>query len=97
MFLDQVGPKRLAAGRAVCGQDFQVSTNAISCAVSEPNLLRTQIEDVIAYCKHPNSTGPLEGMNSIIMAIRRAGRGYRNAETFGMAIMFFCGHLNLIP
>jgi transposase len=61
------------------------------------NMIESRLDDVISYCKHPISTGPLEGMNSIIMAIRRAGRGYRNAETFGMAIMFFCGGLNLMP
>ena len=60
-------------------------------------MIESRLEHVISYCKHPISTGPLEGMNSIIMAIRRAGRGYRNAETFGMAIMFFCGGLNLMP
>ena len=61
------------------------------------NMIEKRLEDVISYCKHPISTGPHEGMNSIIMAIRRAGRGYRNAETFGMAIMFFCGGLKLMP
>lgn len=61
------------------------------------DMIESRLEDVISYCRHPISTGPLEGMNSIIMAIRRAGRGYRTAETFGMAIMFFCGGLNLIP
>jgi transposase len=61
------------------------------------DMIESRLEDVISYCRHPISTGPLEGMNSIIMAIRRAGRGYRNAETFGMAIMFFCGGLNLLP
>jgi len=61
------------------------------------NMIESRLENVISYCRHPISTGPLEGMNSIIMAIRRAGRGYRHAETFGMAIMFFCGGLNLIP
>ena len=60
-------------------------------------MIESRLDDVISYCKHPISTGPLEGMNSIIMSIRRAGRGYRHAETFGMAIMFFCGGLNLMP
>ena len=61
------------------------------------NMIESRLDNVISYCRHAISTGPLEGMNSIIMAIRRAGRGYRNAETFGMAIMFFCGGLNLMP
>ena len=59
-------------------------------------MIESRLEDVISSCKHRISTGPLEGMNRIIMAIRRAGHGYRNAETFGMAIMFFCGGLNLM-
>jgi transposase len=60
-------------------------------------MIETRLNDVISYCRHPITTGPLEGMNSIIMAIRRAGRGYHHADTFGMAIMFFCGGLNLMP
>ncbi len=61
------------------------------------DMIESRLESVISFCKHPISTGPLEGMNSIIMAIRRAGRGYRHAKTFGMAIMFFCGGLKLLP
>jgi len=61
------------------------------------NMIESRLENVISYCRHPISTGPLEGMNSIIMAIRRAGRGYHHAKSFGMAIMFFCGGLNLMP
>jgi len=61
------------------------------------DMIKQRLDDVISSCKHPISTGPLEGMNSSIMAVRRAGRGYRHAETFGMAIMFLCGGLNLLP
>ena len=61
------------------------------------DMIESRLESVISFCRHPISTGPMEGMNSIIMAIRRAGRGYRHAETFGMAIMFFCGKLKLMP
>ena len=70
---------------------------AIARVVKVVDMIEKRLEDVISYCRHPISTGPLEGMNSIIMAIRRAGRGYRHAETFGMAIMFFCGGLKLLP
>ena len=71
--------------------------SAIPRVIKVVEMIELRLEDVISYCRHPISTGPLEGMNSIIMAIRRAGRGYRTAETFGMAIMFFCGGLNLMP
>lgn len=71
--------------------------SSIPRVIKVVDMIESRLEDVISYCRHPISTGPLEGMNSIIMAIRRAGRGYRTAETFGMAIMFFCGGLKLIP
>lgn len=61
------------------------------------DMIESRLDDVISYCRHPISSGPMEGMNSIIMAIQRAGRGYRHAETFGIAILFFCGGLNLAP
>lgn len=61
------------------------------------DMIESRLNDVISYCKHPISSGPMEGMNSIIMAIQRAGRGYRHAETFGTAILFFCGGLSLAP
>ena len=61
------------------------------------NMIESRLDDVISYCKHPITSGPLEGMNSIIMAIQRAGRGYRHAESFGIAIMFFCGGLDMAP
>lgn len=61
------------------------------------DMIASRLEDVISFCRHPISSGPLEGMNSIIMAIQRAGRGYRHAETFGVAIMFFCGGLQMAP
>ncbi len=61
------------------------------------DMIESRLERVVSFMNHPITTGPLEGMNSIIMAIRRAGRGYHHAETFGMAIMFFCGGLNMLP
>ena len=61
------------------------------------DMIESRLDDVISYCNHPITSGPLEGMNSIIMAIQRAGRGYRHAESFGIAIMFFCGGLDMAP
>jgi transposase len=71
--------------------------SAIPRVMKVVDMIASRLDDVISFCNHPISTGPLEGMNSIIMAIRRAGRGYHRADTFGMAIMFFCGGLNLMP
>jgi antirestriction protein ArdC len=36
-----------------------------------------------------------EGINSVVMTLQRAARGYRTWSTFRTAILFFCGGLNL--
>jgi transposase len=61
------------------------------------DMIEKRLDDVISYCRHPISNGPMEGLNSVIMSIQRAGRGYRHAETFGNAILFFCGGLKMMP
>jgi transposase len=74
-----------------------VRTSKRTCVTKVADMIESRLEDVISYCRHPISNGPMEGMNSIIMSIQRAGRGYRHAETFGIAIMFFCGGLHMAP
>jgi len=43
--------------------------------ITVADMIQPRLDDVISHCRHPISSGPMEGMNSIIMAIQRAGRG----------------------
>ncbi|MBI5181443.1 MAG: transposase, partial [Nitrospirae bacterium] len=38
-----------------------------------------------------------EGLNSKIQQIKSAARGFRNFENYRIAILFFCGKLNMYP
>jgi transposase len=38
-----------------------------------------------------------EGLNSKIQQIKSAARGFRKFENFRIAILFFCGKLDMYP
>lgn len=61
------------------------------------DMIKDRLDQVVSYCHHPISNGVAEGLNSKIMGIQRRARGYRHFETFRMAILFFCGGLDLMP
>ena len=49
-----------------------------------------------ALC-HPQSNAQAERMNGKIQEIKSIGRGFRRFENFRVAILFFCGGLDLYP
>ena len=61
------------------------------------NMVVEHIDQIANYAKHRISTGKAEGINSVVMAIKRAARGYRTWTSFRTAILFFCGGLDLYP
>jgi transposase len=61
------------------------------------NLVTTHIDQIANYARHGISTGKAEGINSVVMAIKRAARGYRTWESFRIVILFFCGKLDTTP
>jgi transposase len=61
------------------------------------DMIANRLNDVVSYFKHPISNGPQEGMNSKLMSVIRAGRGYRHHHTFRMAALFFLGGLDMAP
>jgi Transposase/Protein of unknown function (DUF1670) len=56
-----------------------------------------RLDDIVNYFTHPITNGPQEGMNSKLMSVIRAGRGYRHHETFRMAALFFLSGLDMAP
>lgn len=60
-------------------------------------MIASRLGDIVSYFRHPITNGPQEGMNSKLMSIIRAGRGYRHHETFRMAALFFMGGLDMNP
>ncbi|WP_396213814.1 ISL3 family transposase [Gemmatimonas sp.] len=55
------------------------------------------LEHILTYLKHRITNAVTEGLNAKIPWIKYSARGYRDRETFKMAIYFHCGGLDLEP
>jgi transposase len=60
-------------------------------------MLQRRVENIINYCRHRLSNGPLEGLNNKIQGLTKKAYGYRNVRRFMNDIYFHCGGLNLYP
>lgn len=55
----------------------------------------TRIGHLLNWFDHKASNGPLEGINSLIMGIKRRARGHRNFQNLRTALLFFLGGLDM--
>ena len=60
-------------------------------------MLENHIEGLLGYCLHPITNAGAEGFNSKIQAVKSNARGFRSFEKFRIAILFYCGKLDMIP
>lgn len=54
-------------------------------------------EGIIAYFRHVITNACAESMNTRFQEIKSAARGFRNFENYGIAILFYCGKLEMKP
>jgi transposase len=59
--------------------------------------LKRHLENILTYLKHRITNAVAEGLNSKIQQVKSAARGFRNFENFRIAILFFCGKLDMYP
>ena len=59
--------------------------------------LKRHLENILTYLRHRITNAVAEGLNSKIQQIKSVARGFRNFENFRIAILFYCGKLDLYP
>jgi len=59
--------------------------------------LKRHLENLLTYLKHRITNAVAEGLNSKIQQLKAVARGFRNFENFRIAILFYCGKLDLYP
>ena len=65
--------------------------------ITVADLVLNHLDQIINFARNAVTNAGAEGINSVVMTIQRAARGYRNWRTYRMAILFFCGGLDLWP
>jgi transposase len=76
-----------AARRELRGWLARARASGIDMLVKFADTLEEYQEGVLAYYKHPISTGPLEGTNNKIKTMKRQAYGYRDHEFFKLKIL----------
>ncbi|HSB51449.1 MAG TPA: ISL3 family transposase [Dissulfurispiraceae bacterium] len=59
--------------------------------------LKRHLDNILTYLKHRITNAVAEGLNSKIQQVKSAARGFRNFENYRIAILFFCGKLDMYP
>lgn len=65
--------------------------------IAAARTLERHLDGIIAYFRHGITNAFTEGMNARIQEIKSAARGFRNFENYRIAILFYCGKLELKP
>lgn len=60
-------------------------------------LIKRHLPNILTYLRHQITNAMMEGFNSRIQSIKANARGYRNFANYRIAILFYCGKLDLHP
>ena len=60
-------------------------------------MLKSRLQNILSWFRHPISNATAEGFNSRIQSIKSNARGFRNFGNYRTRILFFCGKLQLKP
>ncbi|NJL23979.1 MAG: ISL3 family transposase [Calothrix sp. SM1_5_4] len=60
-------------------------------------LIKRHLPNILTYLRHLITNAMMEGFNSKIQTIKANARGYRNFANYRIAILFYCGRLDLYP
>ncbi len=65
--------------------------------VEVAKMLNRHLENILSYLRHRITNAVAEALNGRIQQIKSAARGFRNFENYRIAILFYCGKLDMYP
>ena len=60
-------------------------------------MIKRHLANILTYLRHHITNAVAEGINSKIQQVKSAARGFRNLENYRVAILFYCGRLDVYP
>jgi transposase len=76
---------------------FWATHTRLKPIIKAAKTLKRHLENILTYFKHRITNAVSEGINSKIQNIKANARGFRNFENYRIAILFYCGGLDLYP
>lgn len=60
-------------------------------------MLKEHLKGILNYTEFNITNAVAEGINSKIQHLLYSARGFRSFENYRIAILFYCGNLNMFP
>lgn len=76
---------------------FRATHSRLAPIIAVAKTLKRHLAGLLAYCLHKITNAVTEGLNSKIQQVKSSARGFRTFAHYRVAILFFCGKLDLIP
>jgi len=75
----------------------KVMESSLEPMLKVADMIKEKLDNIITYMDYKITNSVAEGINSKIQNIKYTARGFRNYENYKIAILFFCGKLDLYP
>ncbi len=76
---------------------FWATHSRLKPIIKVANMIKSHLNNILTYLRHPISNAKAEGFNSKIQYIKAAARGFRNFNNYRTSILFYCGGLAMYP
>lgn len=76
---------------------FHATHSRLAPIIAVAKMLKRHLEGLLSHCAHPITNAVTEGLNSKIQYVKASARGFRNFEHYRIAILFYCGKLEMLP
>jgi transposase len=76
---------------------FHATHSRLRPLITVAKMLKRHLSGLLSYCKHGISNAVTEGLNSKIQYVKASARGFRTFAHYRIAILFYCGKLEMLP
>lgn len=76
---------------------FRATHSRLEPIIKVAKMLKRHLAGLLAYCAHNITNAVTEGLNSKIQQVKSSARGFRTFAHYRIAILFFCGKLEMTP
>src|SRR3989344_560875 len=76
---------------------FRATHSRLPPIIKVAKMLKRHLAGLLSHCAHDITNAVTEGLNSKIQSVKASARGFRTFAHYRIAILFFCGKLDMRP
>lgn len=76
---------------------FRATHSHLKPLINVAKMLKRHLLELLSHCTHDICNAVTEGLNSKIQFVKTSARGFRSFAHYRIAILFYCGKLDMFP